>query len=118
MREQIKALLGPERYADYQQASQPQYQQLNALVARLDLPLSAAAQVASVQQDVQQRVAAVRADRKLSADARTAQLVALAQEAATKITATLGARGLEGYKQNGGQWLNQLTPRPKAPASK
>lgn len=112
--EQIKAILGPDRYADYQQSSQPQYQQLNALVVRLDLPLSAAAQVATIQQDVQQRAAAVRTDRKLSTDARTAQITALAQEATTRIAATLGDRGLEGYKQNGGQWLNQLQPRPRA----
>src|SRR6185295_6844623 len=38
----IAAALGPGRYEDFQQATNPQYQQLNALVARLQLPLAAA----------------------------------------------------------------------------
>lgn len=113
MQEQIKALLPPDRYADYLQASNLQYQQLNQLVARLELPLSAAAHVASVQQEIQSRANALRADRQLAPADRTAQLAALAAEAQTKITAAIGARGLEGYKQYGGQWLNQLTPAPR-----
>lgn len=113
MQEQIKALLPPDRYADYLQASNPQYQQLNQLVARLELPLSAAAQVASVQQEIQSRANALRTDRQLAPADRTAQLAALAAEAQAKITAAIGARGLEGYKQYGGQWLNQLTPAPR-----
>jgi len=112
MQEQIKSLLTPDRYADYLQASRPEYQQLNSLVARLNLPLSAAAQVVTVQQDIQQRASAVRVDSNLVAADRNDQLAALAQEAATKISAVIGARGLEGYKQNGGQWLTQLQPRP------
>lgn len=112
MQEQIKSLLTPDRYADYLQASRPEYQQLNSLVARLDLPLAAAAQVAAVQQDIQQRADAVRVDGNLAAADRTNQLAALAQEAATRISAVIGARGLEGYQQYGGQWLTQLQPRP------
>ncbi|HWA08718.1 MAG TPA: hypothetical protein VG838_04540 [Opitutaceae bacterium] len=116
-KEQVASILGADRYAEYQQATRPEYQQLNNLVTRLDLPLTAAAQVAATQEDIQQRAMAVRTDRKLTADARTAQLAALAQEASARITSEIGARGLEGYRQSGGQWLNQLQPRPK-PAAK
>jgi hypothetical protein len=118
LREQAKALLPPDRVADFEQATRPGAQQLNQLVARLDLPLSAAAQVMTVQQDIQQRVAAIRRNGTLSVDNRAAQLAALAAEANTKITATLGPRGLEGYKQNGGQWLNQLQPPPNQKAGR
>ncbi|HVS53933.1 MAG TPA: hypothetical protein VHD62_16375 [Opitutaceae bacterium] len=110
LHQQAKALLPPDRLADFEQATRPGAQQLNQLVARLDLPLSAAAQVMTLQQDIQQRAAAVRSNRTLPADERSAQLAALAQEASTQIASVLGPRGLEGYKQNGGQWLNQLQP--------
>jgi len=118
MQEQARALLSPERYADYLQSSRPEYQQLNQLVTRLDLPLSAAAQVVTVQQDIQSRANVIRTNADLAAADRTAQLAALANEASAKITAAIGARGLEGYKQSGGQWLDTLNPRPRANAKK
>lgn len=117
MNAQIKGLLGPDRAADFQQANNPAYAQLNRLVARLELPIAAATQVAAVQTDIQERVAAVRDNRELSSAQRTAQIAALAQEATTKVSTTLGARGLEAYKQYGGQWLQNLAPRP-TPAPK
>ncbi len=111
MQAQIKTMLGPERYAEYQQASVPEYRPLNNLVLRLDLPLSAAAQVVAVQRDVEARAAAVRGDAGLSADERAAKLGALATEANQKISGAIGARGLEGYKQYGGQWMKALGGR-------
>src|SRR5204862_3307552 len=91
-----------------QQTSRPEYQQLNNLVLRLQLPISAAAQVVAVQQETQQRANAVRTDNQLSAAAKAEQLAALAQAATAKISGAIGTRGLEGYKQAGGQWLQQL----------
>ncbi len=108
--EQIKGALTPERYADYQQAARPEYQQLNQLVARLDLPLSAAAQVATVQTDIEQRANAIRFDASLSAADRTQRLAALSDEASARISLAIGERGLEGYKQYGGNWLTSLVP--------
>ena len=111
---QISASLGPDRAADFQQAINPTYYQLNRLVARLDLPLSAAAQVAAVQQDVIQRANGIATDPSLSGAARMAQLGGLAQEASAKISTALGGqRGLDAYKEYGGQWLSSFTPRPR-----
>ena len=111
---QIVAQLGPDRAADFMQASNPAYSQLNRLVARLDLPLSAATQVATVQQETQQEVAAVRADPNVKGAARRAEVAALATDATNKISTALGgARGLDAYKQYGGQWLVNLTPPPR-----
>jgi hypothetical protein len=112
MQEQIKAVLPPDRYADYLQASRPEYQQLNQLVTRLELPLSAAAQVVAVQSDIMQRANPLLFGTQLAPADRAAQLAALSDEAAAKIAAVIGTRGLAGYKQYGGQWLTQLQPRP------
>ena len=110
----IAATLGADRSADFQQANKLEYNQLNRLIGRLDLPLSAAAQVVAVQQDVQQRVTDLRMDATLSGAARQTQFAALAQEAAAKISTALGGqRGLDAYKENGGQWLTNMAPRPR-----
>ncbi len=109
--EQVKALLGPTRYADYALAARAEVGQLKTLVARLELPLASAAQVMAVQKDIQQRVAAARNNRALAPAERDAQLAALAKEAADKVTATLGRRGFEGYQLNGGGWLQNIVPR-------
>jgi hypothetical protein len=109
---QIQAALGDQRYADYLRSSDYNYQQTSRLVARLELPTETATQVYAVQQDLQQRARTVQLDRTLAPEDRTAQLAALAAEAQTKVSAALGPNGYEAYKQNGGQWLQNLQPRP------
>lgn len=108
----IAAALGPARAAEYQQAINPAYQQVNQLLTRLELPASIAPQIVSVQQDIQQRATVIQQDQTLSADDRASQLAALAQEAQATLTSSLGARGYEAYKSYGGWWLNNLTRRP------
>jgi len=112
LKEDIKAALGPDRYADYQRATDFNFHQTSQLVARLELPQEAANQVYAVQQDLQQRSNLLNQDRSLTPDDRTAQRAALNDEAQTKITAVLGARGFEAYKQYGGSWMQMLNPRP------
>ncbi len=114
---QIKAVLGPDRYADYLHARQPEYRQLNSLVARLELPVSAARSVATVQQETTRRAEEVRNNAALTTQQRQLQLAALAREATTKITGTLSARGFEAYKSYGGQWLTTMLP-PSTPTAK
>lgn len=111
---QIDAALGPARAAEYRQAIEPAYQEVARLLNRLDLPVTIAPQVISVQQDIQQRANAVRQDRSLTAEDRTSQLEVLAQEAQARLTSSLGQRGYEAYKNYGGWWVNNLVPRPRA----
>lgn len=112
---QITAVLGAERYEQFKQSTDPANTQLNRLVARLDLPLAAAAGVAAIRTEVQQRATEIRQNQQLEPAARTAELTALAAEAAGKISQTLGgARGLDAYKEYGGQWLTNLVPRQPA----
>ena len=59
---------------------------------------------------------AVQTARDVTPDERAAQLAALNQEATNKLTQSLGARGFEAYKTNGGYWLQMLQPRSAAGA--
>ena len=109
---QAKAVLTPERFAAYNLATDPQSRQVSSLVARLELPPATTQQVVSLQQDFQNRQRALITNRELTPANRTAQQAALLQEATAKLSTTLTPRGLEAYKQNGGQWLESLKPRP------
>ena len=116
--EQLKSVLTPERYADYQQANDPAYQMINRLVARLELPATVAPQVVTMQQNYMKRATVARTDQSLTPDQRNAQLSAIQQEATMNLTNLLGGqRGLDAYKQYGGQWLQVLQPRPTNPVS-
>ena len=59
---------------------------------------------------------AIRSDTTLNAAARRTQLGTLADEATARISTALGgSRGLDAYKEYGGQWLTNLVPRPPTP---
>jgi hypothetical protein len=109
---QLQGIMPPERLAELKFATDPEYQQINRLVARLELPPATSQTVVALQKDMQQRATAVRTDRALAPEAKNTQLAALNQEATAKLTTTLGTRGFEAYKQNGGYWLQNLQPRP------
>jgi hypothetical protein len=107
LEESIKAALGDQRYADYQRANDYNYRTTSQLVARLELPPATTDQVYALQKDFSDRVSALRS---LPPPERAGQLATLATEAEAKLTATLGARGYEAYKQYGGSWLRMLQP--------
>jgi len=113
LNEQIKATLGPARGAEYDRATDYNYRQTSQLVARLELPADTTTKIWEVKQDVEQRANALRRDTSLAPEARLQQLTALATESTTRLTPLLGGqRGMEAFKQYGGFWLNNLTPRP------
>ncbi len=113
---QIEAALGPERYADYMQATKPGAGQLNRLLIRLDLPLRTATQLDTFQADITQRAQTLRSDPALTPADRDAQLAGLAQEARIQLSNTLGGpRGLDAYNDMKGDWLRALDPKPATP---
>lgn len=108
---QIKAVLSPDRVTDYEKSTDGSYRQAFALVTRLDLPKDNATQLWALQKDAQQRLTALRTDRSLSVDARNQALSSLQQEVTSRATGVLGGpRGFDAYKQNGGQWMQNLAP--------
>lgn len=109
----LRAALGDARFADYERSSDFDYQKTSALVARLSLPSETADQVWTTQRDLEQRAGKLRADRSLATEERNRQLAALADEAKSKLTAALGPRGFDTYRQSlGVRWLPRLEPLP------
>jgi hypothetical protein len=109
LNDQAKLALSPERFAQFQQATDPANMMLNRVVARYNLPETVVPQVNAVQKDIQQRAAALR---QLPASEQTLQAQALQKEATSKLKPLLGETAYQAYKMYGGQWLDQITRPP------
>jgi hypothetical protein len=106
--EQAKTVLSPERYTEYMQSMDEGSAKLNRIVRRLDLPLTVAADVVSIQKDISSRALELRENQQLSPSDRQAQVAALVQESKTKISTVIGARGFAAYQNNGYEaWLRE-----------
>lgn len=115
LKDDIKLALGDQRYSEYERGTDGSYRNATQLVARLNLPPETAADIYTVQKDLQKRALDLRRNTALAPADRSAQLAALAEEAETKLTPKLGGpAGFDAYKTNGGGWLTMLKPRPPA----
>lgn len=106
--EQVKALFGEDRYADYLEAMAHGRDQLNLLMARLNLPLRTATTLRTMREDATDRANAIRQDRRLSPHERAAALSGLAEEATHSLITTLGDDGFAAYDELKGEWLRTL----------
>ena len=117
LNQQIKAALGPVRAPDFDRANDYSYRQTSQLVARLELPAATTEQVYNVQKEIREKLNTL--GRSSSTPAEREQLFTnLRAEAETRVTAILGARGFEAYKQYGGEWMQALRPRPANAAAR
>lgn len=111
----IATALGPDRYAQYQRASDYNYRQTTELVSRLQLPPETADNLYALQKEYQQK----RTDlyNQLRGEppdpaAFQQQLTQLQQEATARASTLLGgsAEAMDAYRTYGGQWLRNFAP--------
>ena len=108
---QIRTALGDARYGDYVRAQDENFGRVTALVQRLALPPATANRLYDLEHRTRHQADALQNDAALSAELRNAQLAALTASTAAALTATLGPRGAEAYRQNTGEWPKILQPR-------
>jgi hypothetical protein len=117
LQEQIKAVLGDQRYVDYQQSTDYGFQAANRIVSTLQLPQQNAVAAWNLQQSIQQQASAIRADRGLPSDQRFQALAALGTQAEQQLTTLLTQQGADAYKQTpGGSWLRSLEMSSRRPS--
>jgi len=109
MLETAKTMMTPERYAEFEIATDPQYSAASRLAARLNLPAAAVQTMVTVQREGQQALNEIRSNRQLTPEQRTAQLAALNQQVTQKLSTVLDERGLAAYKETAGAWLRGMT---------
>jgi hypothetical protein len=107
---QVKALLPPDRYAEYEIKTDSAYGQIARTVAEHN-PSADPVAVMTVQRDLAQRFNALRNNRDLPAATRNAQLDALAAEANARMGEVLGPNALKAFKSVGSP-INSLLNRP------
>lgn len=112
MNEQVKSALGPERYAEYERATDFNYRLTSQLVARLELPAETNVNLWSLRKEIEQSAAQLRnTSSNETIEERTARLRALQEQATARVATLLGdASRVNLYKQYGGQWIDAMVP--------
>jgi hypothetical protein len=111
--EQMKSILGDQRYADYQRETDYQFKALSKVADRQGLPKESAIKVWDMKSIAEQEANRVRSDSSLSQEQRQAALQAVRTETERSISTVLGDDGFGSYKkQNGAWWLNGISQQP------
>ena len=106
--DQMKAALGPARYAEYDRAQNRDFQQLSGLVQRANLSPDIATQAFNLRDTVATQSNLIFADPALSTDQKLAALAALAQNTRSQLLASLGPTIGPTYVNLANQWLNNV----------
>ncbi len=108
---QVKQLLGPKRFADYQRAQDPSFREIFAFSQHNNLPQSAAVKVYESRLNAGEQADEIQKDGSLSAGERAAALAVLKAATMNAVSSAL-AGNYQNYLQGPGQWLGALIPSP------
>lgn len=106
--DQLRALLGDKRYADFVRETSSDYQQLTRLVQRENLPKETPQLTYDLRNAIATESNLIFDNAGLSLDAKREALRQLAQNARNRILATLGPGAGPEYVRISDQWLTQM----------
>ncbi|MFO1512339.1 MAG: hypothetical protein U1F83_05395 [Verrucomicrobiota bacterium] len=109
----MKSTLGAERFAEYELASNSDYQRTKRIIERYQLSETLAKRAYELQHTAAAHARATRADANLSDEARASALAAIRQETERALATTLGAKVFNTYQEYHGDWLKQLDQVPE-----
>lgn len=116
LKEQIKATLGEDRYADYERSQDHEFQQVHRLVERAGLDLGVAVEVYEMKQVAQEAATQIRLNADLDGIGRQAALQAIRQETERALQEKLGEEAWGQYNRpHTTWWLQNLTRQPGDP---
>jgi hypothetical protein len=105
---QLKQEWGDARYAEYQQAQNPDYRDAHVFAQVYELPPSTAQSIFDIQQIAQNERRNLLTNLSISYAERLEALKAIQTETELTLQATLGAKAFAGYKQTSGKWIQNL----------
>jgi len=108
---QVEAVLGAERFADYQRAQDPEFRETFAFSQQNNLPKTAAIAVYDSRRTASRQADEIQQDGSLSADERTTALAVLKAATLNNVSAAMGG-SFQDYLAGPGQWLATLVPPP------
>jgi hypothetical protein len=105
---EIKELLGAERFAAYQRASDDAYRQTLRITDRFELPPETAGQVYQMQKEAEAQARKIRDDANRPVEERQAILKAMQAETEKSISTVLGSKAFGAYQKYGDGWLSRF----------
>lgn len=108
MNNQARALLGEERYNEYQRAQDYGYRAATEIVTHFNLPPANAVETYTLQQTILQQAQQIQRNAAADRTAAATQIAALLDHANSQLTRLLGPDGADAYKKTGGTWLRTL----------
>ncbi|MFT3869030.1 MAG: hypothetical protein QM715_11280 [Nibricoccus sp.] len=135
--EQARALLGDERYAEYNRTGDYDYRMLQAAATRFNLPQQTIEQVYGLRNSISAETLNIANNSGLTPEQKKAALSDLANQARTQVRNALGQEIGDAYLKTNMQWINRVAsgntvtfgptgssysskpvaPRPKPPAT-
>ena len=115
--QELKAVLGEERYKEYKLSQDWEYRNLVQLAERQELPRTVAKQVFDMKADVEKAARDVRSAKDLTSAQRDEKLALIRAETEKAISEMLGEKGFKSYKRNA-WWLRNIAPqKPPTPVA-
>jgi hypothetical protein len=109
LQEQIKSVIGEERYAESIRIQDNDWRQLEAATRRLNLPPDTPARLYALRDTAATSVQQIAENPALNTEQKKAALASLATRTRDDIRASLGNEGADAYfKNNGMGWLKEL----------
>ena len=105
---EIKRVLGPERFAEYERAQDNDYRALLQLGDRFELPVDVANKVYNMKVAAEQYKLQAESNPNLTDEQRAQAVAALVRETQRWVAATMGDSVFKAYQKTAGQWLGNL----------
>ena len=108
LEQEIKKVLGNDRYLEYQRAQDGDYRALLQIADRYQLDREVANQVYNMKVASERQKLQVETTPNLTDQQRAQMLASIAQQTERNVASTLGADVYKSYSRQLGQWLNDL----------
>jgi hypothetical protein len=107
-RDRIKEFLGPERFAQFERAQTPHYQEIFEVAERFEVPNEAVADAFEMRKAAEEKAVELRANKSITPEARINGLKEIQMETTRALTSALGPEAFGAYRSRSGQWLDGL----------
>ena len=116
MNAELAAALGPDKFKEYERGKDSNYQQLQRLAKKNDLPAESAGKVYDNKSTAEDSVKQLGNNKDMTPEQSQAALQQIRTETEATLKKTLGEKAYKSYLKNGGWWLNNIAPKQSSTA--
>lgn len=107
--DQLRAVLGEDRYAQYHMAQDDRYREIYDFTQRSNLPIETAKAIYDIQNTAEQQRRDVLNNQNIPQDQRAATLAQMRDEIKTTLQATMTPEAYAQYLRGDGSWVNRFS---------